>query len=104
MLRRFGLALLAIASLAGGARAQSVDVPKALGQLRGGMAEEGIDLARSEVEARLTPYPCPPRPSRARARSPFSDSEGIPKSGEQCESFIMMTEGGDGTSIQPGFA
>ena len=28
MLRRFGLALLAIASLAGGARAQSVDVPK----------------------------------------------------------------------------
>jgi len=40
----------------------------------------------------------------ARARSPFSDSEGIPKSGEQCESFIMMTEGGDGTSIQPGFA
>jgi hypothetical protein len=65
MLRRFGLALLAIASLAGGARAQSVDVPKALGQLRGGIAEEGIDLARSEVEARLTPYPCPPCPSRA---------------------------------------
>jgi hypothetical protein len=47
MLRRFGLALLAIASLAGGARAQSVDVPKALGQLRGGIAEKGIDPARS---------------------------------------------------------
>jgi hypothetical protein len=70
MLRRFGLALLAIASLAGGARAQSVDVPKALGQLRGGIAEEGIDLATarpSSSGARKTKATPSPRASSAAA-------------------------------------
>ena len=34
----------------------------------------------------------------------FPILRGIPKFAEQCESFLMMTEGGDGASIQPGFA
>jgi hypothetical protein len=34
----------------------------------------------------------------------FPILRGIPKFGEQWEFFIMMMEGGDGTSIQPGFA